>query len=281
MPGRSNHDPQIRLHSPRLHRRRALVDGAVHAGVRRAELGEVRQVAAVDSAGEHCRLDHPVPAAGRQARPAGARLSQARARIPLEGPHGGDFQRAGGGADPGGLLFLAAVFESRYRQLVRKRRQPGFDRYAGVVACGARRARARIPAAHAGGRALLDWPDQLSIGRIARSPAARQHRDRIHGRRSAGANHRHELRSSNGCVAGSRDGRDDAATAPRPAVREFGHGLDRRLRHSRRGTDRGQRPRSAPVDRPLSRAVAAQPTGGHRAALLHLVRFPGANTPAA
>ena len=198
---------------------------------------------AVDPADQHCGPDHSVPSAGRQARPPGARLSQARAGLPFEGPHRGDFQRVGGGADLGGLLFRAAVLESRHRQLVRKRGQPGIERYARVVACGSRCTRARIPAAHASGRAFVDRPVQFSIGRIARPPARRQHRDRIHGCRSADAHHRHELRSSDGCAAGSRHRRNAAAIAARPAVRELGYGLDRRLRDSRRGTDRGQQPR--------------------------------------
>ncbi len=101
-----------------------------------------------------CRPAHFVRPAGRQARAPGARLSQARAGLPFEGPHRGDLQRAGGGADPGGLLFRAAVLESRHRQLVRERGQPGIERHARVVACGSRGARARIPAAHASGRAL-------------------------------------------------------------------------------------------------------------------------------
>jgi HAMP domain-containing protein len=76
--------------------------------------------------------------------------------------------------------------------------------------------------------------------RHAGSGAAREHGARVHHRRRAGADSRHQFRSAHGCPAGARHRRDDAAAAARPALREFGHRLGGRLRDSRRGAARRQ-----------------------------------------
>ena len=98
---------------------------------------------------------------------------------------------------------------------------------------------------HTAGRGAhaLSGQFRFRADRHARPRAARQHRARIHHRGRAGADPRHQFRSSDGYAAGARDRRDDAAIAARPALRESGHGLGGRLRDSRGGAARCQRQR--------------------------------------
>ena len=49
----------------------------------------------------------------------------------------------------------------------------------------------------------LSGLSNYQLAGIARSSAPGQHRDRVHRRRRAGADHRHQLGSSDGCAAGA------------------------------------------------------------------------------
>ena len=70
--GHFSHDSQIRFHGLGLHRRRAMAGGTVHAGFRRAELGEVRQWLPWILLINICGPAYAVPPARRQARAPGA-----------------------------------------------------------------------------------------------------------------------------------------------------------------------------------------------------------------
>ena len=199
-----------------------------------------------------------------------------------QGAHRGDFQRPGGRADSGGLAYFSLQFINRgIDKLVRAGSQPGIEGHARALACRARSAGARIPATHSGRGAHLVVQSGSRAHRHPGSGAAREYGARIHHRRRAGTDSRHQFRSAHGHPARARDRRNDVAIAARPALREFGHRLGGRLCDSRRGAARCQQRRRPGTHRAVSGAAAAQPARRYGATLLHPVRESGAVAQAA
>ena len=104
---------------------RAVLVGACRAGLRRSSrAGCPGSCSSMSRAVRRCR------AAGDQADTFGARLSAPHSGFALKRPHRRDLQLAGRGAHSDGVLLLAAVPESRHRQLVRDRGQSGTEGHA-------------------------------------------------------------------------------------------------------------------------------------------------------
>ena len=96
--------------------RGAVAGRAVSAGVGCAEFRQVRPLAAVDPADQHLRIAHAVRAAGRQALLTWCR--DFRRHAPgsrLKGRTVAIFSALAVAPDPGGLLLLPAVHQSRHR----------------------------------------------------------------------------------------------------------------------------------------------------------------------